>query len=116
MIFMASMIQGISVILYDRIQTGVDAFKAPIFEERPVVINNVLAAPLATSDVVNEQQLDGKRLEYELCIPKGDTHIWENRVVEFFGRKWRTIGLPQEWIEENLPLDWNRKVLVERVE
>lgn len=39
-----------------------------------------------------------KRAEYELCIPKGDTHIWENRTVEFFGKKWRTFGIPQEWI------------------
>lgn len=110
---MASMIKGISVILYDRIQTGTDDFNAPVYREQPVTIDNVLAAPVAASDVVGEQQLEGKRLEYKLCIPKGDTHIWENRDVEFFGRKWRTIGLPQEWIEENLPLDWNRKVMVE---
>ena len=111
---MASMIKGISVTLYEKVQTGEDAFSAPIFEERPVVVDNVLVSPAGTGDLIGEMQLHGKRVQYELCIPKGDIHNWEDARVEFFGHVWKTVGFAQEWIEANLPLDWNRKVKVER--
>ncbi len=111
---MAALIKGISVILYEKVQVGEDAFSAPVYEERPVVIDNVLVSPAGTGDLVGEAQLHGKRVQYDLCIPKGDTHNWENARVEFFGHVWETVGFVQEWIEGNLPLDWNRKVKVER--
>lgn len=110
---MASLIKGITVTLYERIQTGVDDFNHPVYKEIPYRVDNVLVTPVAAAPIVGESQLNGKRLEYELCIPKENTNVWEDRVVEFFGRKWRTIGFPQVWIGENLPLDWNKKVRVE---
>lgn len=87
-------IQGITVILYDRVKTGTDAFNAPVYAESPTEVKNVLVCPVSTEDIITDFQLYGKRAEYELCIPKGDTHIWENRTVEFFGKKWRTFGTP----------------------
>ena len=50
---------------------------------------------------------------YMLAIPKGDVHDWTDRIVEFFGRKFRTIGLAEQGIEENIPLLWHKKVKVE---
>ena len=50
---------------------------------------------------------------YMLAIPKGDVHDWTDRMVEFFGRKFRTIGLAEQGIEENIPLLWHKKVKVE---
>ena len=111
---MASLIKGVPVTLYDRSQTGTDAFNAPIFTETPVVIANVLISPVATTAIVGDVQMSGKRQEYELSIPKDDTHIWENRTVEFYGHKWQTIGFLQEFIPENVPLDWSKKIRVER--
>lgn len=108
------LIKGIPVILYDRVQTGVDAFRAPIYAETPVTVENVLVCPVSTQDITTDFQLYGKRAEYELCIPKEDTHTWEDRVVEFYGAKWRVFGIPLAWIGRNLPLAWNRKVKVER--
>ena len=49
-------------------------------------------------------------------IPKGDENNWENKEVLFFGKKWRTIGIAQQGIESLIPLDWNKKVMVERYE
>ena len=72
-------IQGITVILYDRVKTGTDAFNAPVYAESPTGVKNVLVCPVSTEDIITDLQLYGKRAEYELCIPKGDTHIWENR-------------------------------------
>lgn len=110
---MASLIKGITVILYERIQTGADDFNQPVYKEIPYRVSNVLVTPVAATPIVGENQLNGKRLEYELCIPKENTNVWEDRTVEFFGRKWHTIGFPEEWIGDNLPLDWNKKVRVE---
>lgn len=49
---------------------------------------------------------------YTLGIPKGDTHIWTDTLVSFWGRTWRTIGLPVRGMDENIPLCWNEKVRV----
>lgn len=111
---MANLIHGIPVTLYEPIQTGIDAFRHPVYTERPVTVENVLVCPVSAEDLVSELQLHGKRAEYELCIPKGDSHDWQDKRVEFFGQIWRTFGFPLQWIEENVPLEWNMKIKVER--
>lgn len=108
------MLKGIPILLYERTQVGVDEFAKPIFEETPIEIDNVLVAPSADTEVLDVLNLTGRRAVYTLGIPKGDTHTWEDRTVEFFGEKWRTIGIPLEGIEALIPLGWNKKVRVER--
>ncbi len=109
-----ALLTGIPVVLYDKIQTGTDAFNAPVYQEMAEEVMNVLVCPVSTEDIVTAQQLYGKRAEYELCIPKDDAHGWENRTVEFYGKKWRTFGIVLEWMEHLTPGPWNRKVKVER--
>ena len=113
---MASLIKGITVTLYERMQTGTDAFNAPIYQDVPISVANVLVTPVSADAVINDLQLYGKRSVYELCIPKGDTHSWEDCRVDFLGKSWKVFGPPQEWISDMVPLDWNRKVKVERYE
>ncbi len=108
-----AVIKGISITLYDLVQSGTDEFNAPVYTESPVTVENVLVSPVAAADVVNDVQLYGKRAEYELCIPKGDSHVWENRKVAFFDQTFRTFGYVQEYIEDMVPLSWNKKVKVE---
>lgn len=108
------MIKGIDVILYDKIQTSTDPFGRPIYEPAAITVSNVLVAPASAEDVTNELNLSGKHLEYLLCIPKGDTNAWEDREVEFFGKRWKTFGPVLEWIDAMVPLAWNRQVKVER--
>lgn len=107
------MIEGITVILYEKIEKGRDAFNAPIYEEVAEPVDNVLVCPSTTDDIVTSQDLYGKKAVYTMAIPKGDNHNWIDATVEFFGRKWQTFGFPLEGIEENIPLDWNKKVMVE---
>lgn len=107
---MQSMIRGISVTLYEKNQTGTDALNAPIYEETPVVVQNVLVTPVSSEDAAEALRLYGKQALYELCIPKGDAHIWEDCRVDFFGQSFLTIGFAQEYIEANLPLAWNKKI------
>lgn len=110
------MIKGITIKLYEKTKTGEDAFGHPIFEETPVELNNVLVAPVTSEAIITDQDLQGKREVYQLAIPKGDTHEWRNRKVEFFGKTFRTVNIPEEGIEDLIPLDWNKKVKVERYE
>lgn len=104
--------------LYDRVNTGMDSFNAPVYSEVAEPVENVLVAPAIQGgqDVIDQQQLYGKRAEYILAIPKGDTHDWKDKTVEFFGEKFRVFGYPSQGIKENIPLNWNKKVLVERYE
>ena len=108
------MLKGITILLYEKTQTGVDGFNRPVYEETATPVDNVLVTPVGSEAVVNDLQLYGKRLAYELCIPKGDSHVWEDVTVEFWGQKYRTFVFPEEWIESMVPLLWNRKVKVER--
>lgn len=109
-------LRGISIILYTKNKVGEDEFGAPVYEELPEVVNDVLVGEPEGSDVTDTLNLTGKRLSYTLAIPKGDTHEWRDRKVEFFGRKFRTFGEPVEGIEGMIPLRWNKKVKVERYE
>ena len=106
--------QGITITLYNRIQTGTDEFNVPIYTETAEQIENVLIGEPSTDDITDTLTLYGKRLAYTLGIPKGDTHTWTDRTVEFFGEKFRTIGEPTMGIEHLIPLSWNKKVKVER--
>lgn len=109
-----SIIKGIAIILLTPIKTGEDPFGKPVFKYEEEVVENVLVAPSTADDVVNSTDLTGKKAVYTLAIPKGDSHDWEDRIVRFFGQEWKTFGYPTEGVEENIPLDWNKKVMVER--
>ena len=112
---MAGHIRGITVTLYDRTETGRDAFNAPIYTETAVPVDNVLVAPMSSTEVLETLELTGSRAVYQLGIPKGDTHDWSaGKKVSFFGEDWRIIALPTEGIEDMIPLSWNKKVQVER--
>lgn len=110
---MASMIKGITVGLHVKEVVGTDPFNRPVHKEKIVDVANVLVAPSSSDDIVTSQNLYGKKAVYTLAIPKGDTHTWEDTKVDFFGRTWQTFGYPLSGIEENIPLDWNQKVMVE---
>ena len=113
---MADRIHGITIQLYEQVQTGVDAFNRPVYEETAVDVDDVLIGEPSTQDIVDELNLSGRKLAYTLAIPKGDTHTWEGRNVGFFGDTFRVIGKPTQGIEDNIPLRWNKKVKVERYE
>lgn len=110
------MIKGINIVLYDKKRVGEDSLGTSIYEEVPEVISNVLVAPTSEQDVSDSVNLTGRLAIYTLAIPKGDTHNWENRTVEFFGQKWRTVGMPTKGIDAMIPMGWNTKVRVERYE
>lgn len=112
------MIKGISITLYQRTQSGADDFNRPTYTETAVTVENVLIAPATEGgqELTEQLNLRGRKAVYTLAIPKGDTNSWENCRVDFFGQSFRVIGIPTEGIDELIPLRWNRKVQVEKIE
>lgn len=108
---------GISVKIITKVETGEkDHFGAPVYSFVEEAVSDVLVSPASGTEVVEKQSLYGKKAVYNLGIPKGDTHEWEDAEVEFYGKRWRVFGPVLEGIEENIPLRWNKKVTVERYE
>lgn len=107
-------IKGITVTLISKQETGRDPFGEPIYEDVEIEVDNVLISPTTSDDIVNQMTLTGKKAVYTLAIPKGDTNNWEDQEVRFFGEKWRVFGVPLQGIDHLIPLDWNKKVTVER--
>ena len=108
--------RGVTVTLYGKTQTGVDGFGRPVYEDTAVTVDNVLIGEPTSEDVIDTLNLTAKHLAYTRAIPKGDTHTWTDRKVEFFGEVFRTIGEPTQGIDHLIPLSWNKKVKVERYE
>lgn len=111
-----SKLKGITVTLLGETVKGKDPFGKEIIEENEINIENVLVAPATTDDIKNQLNIDGKKIEYTLAIPKNDTNDWTDKKVIFFGQTWHTVGIPLEGISDLIPLEWNRKVTVERYE
>lgn len=112
-IYMA-LIKGITVTLIDKVSQGEDPFGAPNYRDKEIEVENVLVMPTSSDDIVNKLNLTGKKAVYTLAIPKGDRHEWEGKEVRFFGQRWKTFGFVTQGIEDLIPLDWNKKVMVER--
>lgn len=76
------------------------------------VVENVLVGEPNISDCAVG---NSKIMTYTLAIPKGDLHDWTNKKVEFFSRKFCTVGKEIQGIEENIPLCWHKKISVEEM-
>ena len=109
-------IKGITITLIDKVELKKDPFGNPVFQDAEIQVDNVLVSPTSTDDIVNNLELEGKKSVYTLAIPKGNTNVWEGKEVRFFGAKWRVFGKTMQGIEHLIPLDWNKKVVVEAYE
>lgn len=110
------LIKGIPITLVQKQKTGVDGFNNPIYEETSETVENCLVSPLSEGDnsITTDLAMNGKHGLYQIALPKGDAHKWEGAEIEFFGHRWKVVGFPTEGIENLLPLEWNKKIVVER--
>ena len=106
--------RGITVTLYAETPGVPNEFGEETFTTTPIEVENVLVAPSTAQEVLEADNLYGKKAVYTLGIPKGDTNDWSDKRVDFFGESWQTFGIPLEGIESLIPLGWNKKVTVMR--
>ena len=104
-----AMLKGITVTLYEETITGYDRLGNPITEDNAVTVDNVLVGEPSTDEI-----------SYMLAIPKGDTHNWVDKRVDWtdaYGitHHVKTFGFPITGIESNIPsqLPWHMKVRCE---
>lgn len=111
------LIRGQTVYIHVRTETGRDALNRPVYADLVEPVENVLIAPLSQTgeEILSEISLSGKKVGYLLAIPKGDLHDWEDTLVDFWGHTWQTSGYSTQGMDHQIPLAWNRKVVVERV-
>lgn len=111
--------RGMTVTLYQETATSnTDAFGVPIVTETPVTVDNVLIGEVTTDAITDNTSLYTKVIRYTLGIPKGDTHDWTNKKVEWtdaYGitHHCKTFGFPETGVETNIPTPWHMKVRCE---
>lgn len=115
--------RGTTVTLYEETITGYDSFNAPIVELTPVEVENVLVGEPTTDDITSSVSLYDKKITYMLAIPKGDTHDWVNKRIDWtdaYGitHKCKSFGMPITGVEANIPIGipWHMKVRCESYE
>lgn len=108
--------RGITVVLHQKTLTGYNSIGEAQFLYQDIPVDNVLVAPSTAEEILETDNLYGKKAIYTLGIPKGDTHDWQDQRVTFFGLDWQTFGIPLEGIDNLVPTAWNKKVTVMRHE
>lgn len=110
-------IHGTTVTLFEQVQTGTDGFGAPIYTETPVQVEDVLIGEPSTDEITTSTAMYGKKIVCMLGIPKGDTHDWIDKKVQWTscGQTFtvQTFGFPITGIEANIPLRWHMKMRCE---
>ena len=113
---MSFYLKGEPVVLVERIDTGeTDKFGTTIFEDVETTIENVLINSSTASEILDTTNLTGSKNLYTLAIPKADNHDWMNSRVKFWNKEWNAVSETQG-NEDMTPLEWNKKVIVERYE
>ena len=111
------MIKGITVQLVVKTANGTDALNHTVYKTETVDVKDVLVGQPSQEEITNTLSLYGKQAKYTLAIPKGDENTWVDTEVILpapFSGKFKTIGFPIAGIEANIPLRWNKKVLIEQ--
>lgn len=111
--------KGVTITLKVKTKTGDDDFGQPVYTETDTEIHDVLVGEPSTEDIQNAITSYGKRVAYTLAIPKGDTNTWCKCKVALpapWSETFNVIGDAVMGIEENIPLRWNKKVYLERLD
>lgn len=106
--------KGTTIKLLVKTQTGTDPFGAPIYSTVWEDIPDVLVGTPTTDDIKTSVELYGKKIEYILGIPKGDTHNWIDADIIIWSQRYKSFGYPMTGEPENIPLRWGQNVRVTR--
>lgn len=113
------MFKGTTVLLHVKRRIGTDDFGTPEYEDGGTAeIKNVLIGQPSEMDVITANQM-GKHIAYTLGIPVSDDHDWTDADVEFWGRKFRTVGITVQGMGGLVPPVWGevrKNIVVEAYE
>ena len=107
------MLHGITVQLEKKTEEGRDEFNRPVYDTEYIDVENVLVGKPGSSEIIDTLNLTGKKIEYILGIPKGDTNDWTDKKVRFWNQEFHTVGPPETGIQDLIPMDWGMNVKVE---
>ena len=108
-------IHGITISLevVTETESSPDSFGVPVYASTWVDVGDVIVGQPTDTERTNSMNLYGERAVYTLGIPKGDAHTWRSGLhVKFFGETFRIIGHTVKGIDDMVPLEWNKKVMV----
>ena len=106
-------LKGVSVVLHKRTVKEYDPLGNPVYITEDITVNNVLWNVTTADDLISSTRLEGTTELYTLAIPKGDTNTWLENTVTFNGKTFHCYA-ESEGMDALIPLEWNKKVLVER--
>ena len=110
------MIRGRTVTLHTPSAWTVDRFNNTVISQYvQTQIANVLISPGATSDL-EAGRPDGVRVDYTVHFPKTFTGSLNDCLVEFDGNRYRVIGDPKPYMDENTPTPWHMPCEVVKVD
>lgn len=98
-----------------RVQTGTDAFNAPVYAESSEVVAGVLAQPGATADL-DASRPEGATVAVTFHFPRGYGKSLKGCRVSCGGREYRVVGDPQPYAEGSCPGPFSLTVEAEAVD
>lgn len=73
------------------------------------LVDNVLPAPAATSDL-SATRPNGDRIDMVFHFPKTYKQSLRGTFIEYGGLRFAVVGDPQPYLDNLTPLDWDREV------
>jgi hypothetical protein len=107
---------GETVIVENKVKTGVDGHNNAVYETSETVVADVLVVPGPRADVVESNRPDGHLVKYTLHFPKTFNTPLESLRIRVRGRWLRVIGSPDHYTKENTPTRWWMPVEVGEVD
>lgn len=108
------MIRGTRIEVIRRAETGKDAFNNPTYQDEIEEVDNVLVDPgmqdRGASREFNAERPNGTRTYVRFHFPKTYKHSLKGCFIRWGDRKFRVIGDPVAFPEENTPGEWNLPV------
>ena len=107
--------RGISITVKKPLDGTLDRFGNPIKTWQTFTIDDVLVSPGATADL-EASRPEGVSVAWTLHIPKtfvGTLEGCEITLPEPYGGRYRVIGNPGQYMDENTPTRWHTPVEIE---
>ena len=112
------MIEGETVVIHRREQTGTNAHNQPIYEWVETPVEDVLVAPGARTDIPENARPDGTTVAWQLHFPKtyDGGPLRGTRISVRGGEPALVVGDPQPFTTANTPTRWNMPVELQRTD